>query len=268
MPLRQGRARSRRGPIASSPSVKRAYANGSGKYLWSLAVPQIVIISLLLVACGKAATVVPTPLETSRPVGFITEDGVAIRGRLFGQGRTGVVLAHMYPSDQTSWWGFAQVLAEQGYIALTFDFRGYGDTGGDKEISLIDRDMEAAVRFLREQGGTTVFLAGASMGGTVALKVAGRGGVAGVVSLSAPVEFKGISVKTEQITVPALLMAAKGDGSATNTLNSMTQDGILGDLAETVLYEKGSDHGTDILKGENADAARERILGFLLAHQP
>ena len=268
MPLLQGQPRGRRRPEASPPPIRSADAKAMGKCLWSLAIPQIVIISLVLVACGKAATPVPTPLEPSRPVTFTTEDGIEIRGRLFGQGRTGVVLAHMYPSDQTGWWGFAPVLAEQGYIALTFDFRGYGDSSVDKEISLIDRDMEAAVKFLREQGVTTVFLAGASMGGTVALKVAARGNAAGVISLSAPVEFKGISVKAEQITMPALLIATQGDRSAKNNLDSMTQDGIVGELAETVLYEEGNDHGTNILNGENADAARERILGFLRAHQP
>ena len=245
---------------------------GSG-YLRLLAVVQTAIICLAVVGCGAASTPVPTPSqEAARAISFMTADGVEIKGRLFGQGPTGVVLAHMYPADQTSWWGFAQSLSQEGYMALTFDFRGYGDSGGDKEIKLIDRDVEAALEFLGGQGGSTIFLVGASMGGTASLKVAARQGlrVAGMVSLSAPVEFKGISIKGEhvQVQVPVLLMATSGNVNAQKSLNSMIEEGIVGEKAESVVYEEGNDHGTDILKGKNGDAARQRILDFLKAHSP
>ena len=39
-------------------------------------------------------------------------------------------LAHMYPADQSDWTDFAQVLAAQGYQALTFDFRGFTESEG------------------------------------------------------------------------------------------------------------------------------------------
>ena len=59
-----------------------------------------------------------------------------LAGRLFGDpasARTGIVFAHMLPADQTSWFEFAKRRRDQGYLALTFDFRGYcpgGDGGG------------------------------------------------------------------------------------------------------------------------------------------
>ena len=193
-----------------------------------------------------------------------------IKGRLFGESQQGVVLAHMYPADQTSWWAFAQVLAEEGYMALAFDFRGYRESGGDKKVKLMDRDVKAALEFLRAQGASAVFLIGASMGGTASLKVASREDVAGVVSLSAPVEFRGISLKGEQVRVPTLLMATVGDQSASKSLDKMTEQGIVGgpELTERVLFVNGNDHGTDILKGENGAGATHSILGFLEARKP
>ena len=249
-------------------TIRDANIKRKGGDLRLMAIAPAIIMCLVLLGCGAEATPVPVPLETSSAVSFSTEDGVEIRGRLFGQGQRGVVLAHMYPADQRSWWEFAQVLAEKGYMTLTFDFRGYGDSGGNKEIKLIDRDVEAALEFLRTQGASTVFLIGASMGGTTALKVAARQTVAGVVSLSAPVELRGISVKGERVLVPALLMATEGDVSAKRSLESMLDGGIVGELTESVVYEEGDDHGTDILRGKNADGARERILSFLETNVP
>ena len=227
-------------------------------------------LCVMMTACGASNTPVPTPpQDAARPVSFSTEDGLVIHGRLFGQGDIGVALAHMYPADQTSWWQFAELLAKEGYMALAFDFRGYRESGGNRDIGLIDRDVEAALEFLMDQGASTVFLIGASMGGTAALKVAAKKGdaVAGVVSLSAPVEFRGISVKSDRIGVPVLLMATDGDGSAKKNLERMIEDNIVGEppLTETVVYEEGDDHGTDILGGDNAAAATARILGFLKA---
>ena len=236
----------------------------------ALVLACVVALIAVLLGCGAGATSVPTPERGASVVSFTTEDGTEIKGRLFGQGDIGVVLAHMYPADQSSWWGFAQVLDSQGYMALAFDFRGYGDSGGAKEIELIDRDVEAAINYLKGRGASTVFLAGASMGGTASLKVAAKQGedVAAVVSLSAPVEFRGISVEDEQVRVPVLLLATRGDVSATNSINVIIDDGIATGATEMVVYEGGRDHGTDILTGENAEAARDRILSFLEAHTP
>ena len=231
----------------------------------------VAIICLLLVGCGAGATDVPMPSSrAATEASFSAEDGLELKGRLFGDGATGVVLAHMFPADQSSWWDFAGTLAERGYTALAFDFRGYGESGGDKDIELIDRDVRAAVAFLEAQGVSSIFLAGASMGGTASLKVgaAESDRVLGVVSLSAPVEFKGLSVKREQVRVPVLLMVTRGDVSARDSLDSMLKDGIVGPQAETVVYEEGGDHGTDILTGSNSPAARDRILSFLESRAP
>ena len=59
-----------------------------------------------------------------------------------------------------------------GYAAFSFNFRGFKPSKGDKEIPLIDRDLEGALEYLESQGVKFVFIVGASMGGTAAIKVA------------------------------------------------------------------------------------------------
>ena len=235
-----------------------------------LGIAGSLFICWVLVGCGIKSTPVPTPQGESQAVSFTTQDGLELKGRLFGSGQTGVLLAHMYPADQSSWWKFAQVLAANGHMVLAFDFRGYGDSGGDKDIELIDRDVEAALEFLREQGPSTLFLVGASMGATASLKVAARRTVAGVICLSAPLEIMGLSVKGEKVPVPVLLMATNGDKSAKNNIEIMVEEGIVGgpEVTDQIVYDGGNDHGTDILTGTNADAAQKRILGFIEKHSP
>ena len=238
-----------------------------------LALVHVLAISLVAGACGKETTPIPTPpSQTAKGVSFTTQDGVELKGRAFGRGKTGVVLSHMFPTDQSSWWEFAELLAGEGYIALTFNFRGYGEgsekSGDGKQIDRMDHDVEAAIEFLRREGVTRVYLVGASMGATASLKVAASSDVAGVVSISGPVEFQGLSLREVRVEVPALLLATNGDRGAKNNVESMIQDGIVGEQTEHVIYMEGGDHGTDIFLGENGDAARSRILSFLKVPRP
>jgi pimeloyl-ACP methyl ester carboxylesterase len=135
--------------------------------------------SASLVGCsgeGPAAD-----LTGSRPVSFAAADGVGLEGRLFGDGTSAVVLSHMRPADQTSWYRFANRLADAGFLVLTYDFRGYcpgGDGGcseGDRDIDSMWQDVVGAVAFVRERGAADVSLVGASMGGTASLGAAARG---------------------------------------------------------------------------------------------
>ena len=85
---------------------------------------------LLFAACSETTRSSPSPeaIETaeslsrdvtiSAPSGTArttdTDDGsVMLRGRIFGGGMTGVILAHMRPADQTAWFPYATELAKQ-----------------------------------------------------------------------------------------------------------------------------------------------------------
>ena len=173
-----------------------------------------------------------------------------------------MILAHMYPADQKSWFPFARKLAGEGYLALTFDFRGYGESGGEKVIAEIDRDLEGAYRFLQSKV-KKVFLMGASMGGMAAIRVAAEEPVAGVVSLSAPVAFRGLDAgeRIREVKVPCLFIAADGDGYAAEAAKEFhkaaktTEPGLL--------MVPGSEHGTRLFEGPKGPKVEEAILEFL-----
>ncbi len=218
-------------------------------------------------AASTSAGSASTSADTDAPqrVSFTTEDGITLSGHLFGSGTSGVVLAHMYPGDQTSWYPTAERLAQEGYLVLTFDFRGYGDSQGTKQIDLIDRDLTAAIRELGDAGATKVALVGASMGGTAGLIAASRTPapvpIAGVATLSAPVEFKGLSAAeaVPKLTVPLLFLAAEDDAGADGARELQE---LAGSGAELELVP-GDEHGTELLEGPHADEVWELLSSFL-----
>lgn len=197
-----------------------------------------------------------------QPVAFEATDGTPLRGHLFGEGPAGVILAHMYPADQKSWFPLARKLAKEGYLALTFDFRGYGESGGEKVISEIDRDLEGAYRFLRPKV-KKVFLVGASMGGTAAIRVAAENPTAGVVSLSAPPAFRGLDAREaiRKIEAPCLFVAAEGDASAATAAKELNE--AAKSPERLLLIVPGPEHGTRIFDSPSGKKVEEAILRFL-----
>jgi len=209
-----------------------------------------------------------TRVDTGVPevVTFTTKDGVTLSGTLFGSGTRGVVLAHMYPADQTSWHTIAADLAADGYLVLTFDFRGYGASEGEKEIDQIDKDVSAAFSRIAQAGATQIVLVGASMGGTASLMAAvdlqtlSAVRLAGVVTLSSPVEFKGLSAAeaVAALGVPMLFIAAEDDVGADNAR-------ALLDLAKSsgLLIVAGDEHGTELFAGPDSAKVRDALWQFL-----
>lgn len=227
------------------------------------------LLAVLTAGCGESGVVSrptpPTPSGDTENVGIPLEEGVTLRGRLFGpQHEIGVILSHMRPNDQSAWFEFAEELADEGYAALTFDFRGYGETGGDKDFGKLDEDLAAALRFMRDRGKERVFLIGASMGGTASLVVAAQEDVAGVVAVSAPSRFEdqdGLSAVPD-VTEPKLFIASEDDTAALGFEELLE---AAGEPKEQEVYS-GNAHGTNLLQSEHAAAFRQRILQFLQDH--
>jgi esterase/lipase len=168
----------------------------------------------------------------------------------------------MYPADQKSWVPLARKLAEKGYLAMTFDFRGYGESDGEKVIAEIDRDLEGAYRFLQPKV-KKIFLAGASMGGTAAIRVAAENPTAGVVSLSAPLAFRGLDAREaiRKLTIPCLFVAAQGDGHASEAAHVFHK--AVKSPKPQLLIVPGSEHGTRLFSGPHAKKVEEAIFQFL-----
>ena len=241
---------------------------------------------MLLMACGGTTHSPPSPEAiataeaastavtiaapfTTTPVAESDDppQPIVLRGRLFGSGPVGVILAHMRPADQTSWFPFATLLASTGkFTVLTFDFRGFGESTGEKEFDRLDTDLIAAYEYLAGKIGIQkIFLVGASMGGTVSLVVGGRVRVAGVVSISSPAQFQTLDAlhAVEGISAPKLFVASKDDVPAARSEEQFWANAL--DPKEQEIYD-GDAHGTYILDGPHRDEVEERVIGFLTSH--
>ena len=227
--------------------------------------PAVLVLSVLSMACAQKA-VAPedslTPLAGTENVYIVSAADVILNGRLFGAGNdTVVILTHMRPNDQTAWFDFAEELAGEGYAALTFNFRGYGDSEGEQDFDKLDDDLLAAIRYMRDRGKERIFLIGASMGATTSLVVAAQEDVDAVVAISAPAEFEeqDALAAVPSVTEPKLFIASEEDEAA------LRFDDLVAAAAEPKEPESysGKAHGTDLFKGEHAAAVRERILRFL-----
>jgi len=241
-------------------------------------VAWLAILSLVPVACDRTQENRASAIADSVPVSFESADGVMLEGRQFGPGNAtvGVVLSHMLPADQRSWYPLAAALGDRGYAALTYDFRGYcpgGDGGcseGDKEIDATVQDLAGAVGFMRNLGMGEIVLVGASMGGTASLAYAAGDApdVAAVVTLSAPVSIGAISVGPDviqRINGAKLFIAGLDDGAAAADAEVLYNSGPPPKRLEILTT---GDHGTEILEGAQGGRAQNLILTWLAQVAP
>lgn len=227
----------------------------------------IILIALLAVACSDPG-VAPntnnvTPPNDTENIGVPFADGEQLNGHLFGGANdTLVILTHMRRGDQSAWFEFAEELAANGFAALTFDFRGYGESDGKQDFAMLDDDLRAVLRYMRARGKESIFLVGASMGGTAALVVAAEEPVDGVVSVSSPDNFEGQDAlaAVSAINAPKLFLASTDDAAAVLSLEALR--GAAGEPKAWHVFD-GNDHGTDLLAGDNAAEFKELVITFL-----
>lgn len=231
--------------------------------------------SLLLVsatvACADHAVAPahddPTPPEATENITVFPrgEEDVALSAHLFGSDNDPVViLSHMRPNDQTAWYAYAQELAAHGYAALTFDFRGYGLSTGDRDEDKLDEDLSAVIQYMHDRGRTEIYLVGASMGATTSLVVAGSTGVKAVVAVSPPAKFESQDAlaAVPGLHEPKLFIASELDAP---TLQFDELYSAAAEPKEQEIYP-GNAHGTDLLdpvKNDQAAAVGARIIEFL-----
>jgi pimeloyl-ACP methyl ester carboxylesterase len=210
-------------------------------------------------------------LAMSDPVRFRGAGGVRLEGRVFGSGDVGVVLGHMRPGDQSQWFGFAALLADQGYAVLTYDRRGVcpgGDLGcSDGNASDSGwQDLAYAVDLLREHGTSRVVVGGASLGAMESMYALSRGLDAdGLIWLSGVDLYAGVPVtrQVRAVRVPKLLAAGEFDSYAAALRPAVER--AAPPPTQVVLLDTG-EHGTDILEFEDpavADEFRRSVLDFL-----
>ncbi|MHB8381141.1 MAG: alpha/beta hydrolase [Candidatus Binataceae bacterium] len=196
-------------------------------------------------------------------VEFKSADGTLLRGHLYGNGATGIILAHQYNGNQSGWTDFAIYLAAHGYQALTFDFRGFPESEGLTHVPDAPADLQAAVDFMRPRT-TRIFIAGASMGSDAAIIVAAREQFAGLILLSTPIKFQGLDVSAAIAKVKApMLLVESADDPFVAGQSAILYQGARAPKAMHIF--SGNAHGTGILLGPHGGELRAMMLEFIAA---
>ncbi len=132
-------------------------------------------------ACAAAVLAQAQKKEVQKKdVEIKAADGVTLKGNYFSAGRSGaaMLLMHQCNMDRHAWDGLAADLAAGGISVLTFDTRGFGDSGGAKsERDKWASDVDAAYALLLAQKGVDparIAVGGASCGVTLSSDLAAR----------------------------------------------------------------------------------------------
>jgi len=172
------------------------------------------------------------------PTEFLSEGGRIIGDFVTPEGEgpfPGICKFHGLPgsSDQVS--GSATKLAEEGFIVLTFDFRGFRRSDGLFSLSNEIEDTRNAVTHLLESEMTVdgwVGVYGASYGGAVAVCAAARDARISAVCLRAPV-FDTLWFAKSPMIPPAVQAILKDSPDAFHGLADLsTREQILGSMVE------------------------------------
>ena len=141
---------------------------------------------------GSAVTIPAAPAAAqpaAAPVVLKAPDGVSLKATYFspGQPGPGVLLLHQCNRDRTSWTTLATKAAERGYHVLALDYRGYGESEGQRFANFQEQqpviaekwpgDIDTAFNWLTMQKGVDkdrIAAAGASCGVNQSLLLARR----------------------------------------------------------------------------------------------
>jgi dienelactone hydrolase len=144
---------------------------------------RILTAILLVSALALAANV------QKKDIDLKASDGTNLKASYFSAGRPGpaIILLHQCNMDRHAWDQLANDLAGAGFHVLTVDYRGYGDSGGERYSDAKQRgasmrekwpgDVDAAYAYLLEQKGvdkSRIAAGGASCGVTQSSDLATR----------------------------------------------------------------------------------------------
>jgi dienelactone hydrolase len=163
----------------------------------------VLVFALLVAATGTAQQISP------RVVSLRASDGTVLKGTYFASGKPGpgVLLLHQCNQQRKLWDVLAERLASSGINVLTFDYRGFGESGGTPHDKLTPEeenkvqtemwpgDIEIAFLYLLAQPGVAserIGTGGASCGVNNAIKLARRHPeVKSLVLLAGPTDREG-----------------------------------------------------------------------------
>lgn len=205
----------------------------------------------LVAAMGLLVQAAPAPSPHS--IGLRSMDGTPIAADLYEprlQPAPAVVLVHMLTRTRLDWAPVAERLQDAGFAALSLDLRGHGQSGGDidagGDLSPMQRDVAAALAFLKSRGVKRIGIAGASLGANLAALIAATDPtVRSLALLSASTDYRGLRIEAalRNVDCPVLLVAGSNDPYALRSAVALAATG--GRREIVTLPDAG--HGTTML---------------------
>lgn len=198
------------------------------------------IVALAQIAVGSA-TLMPQPLKQGKKNDFevTPADRVPLKATYYDPGKPGpgVLLLHQCNSDRKSWDPLATELTNVGFHVVTVDYRGYGESGGDRISDPAQRrtvmterwplDVEAVyaamVGFGSSRGldKSRMAVGGASCGVTQASILATkRNDIKALVLLSGQASEEGKAYLAKTNDVAVFGAAAEGDVNAAKGIDA------------------------------------------------
>ena len=240
---------------------------------------RILVSALLfLVTLPTFAATPPAP----RDVDITAPDGIKLKATYYSAGKPGpgVLLLHMCNSNRKAWEPVASQLSAAGINALTLDYRGYGESEGERidfrkdpqklqqvQTSKFPGDIEAAYTYLLAQPGvdkTRIGAGGGSCGVGFAVEVARRHPeVKSLALLAGPTNGAGLQFLQQNPWLPIFTAAAADDEFGSNAPQNMQWLAeVSGNPRNKFMGFKDGKHGTEIF-GPHPELPREIVAWYV-----
>jgi len=206
-----------------------------------------------------ASTAIASARAQKNDVDIKAPDGVTLKGTYFSPGRPGpaMLLLHQCNMDRHAWDGLAMDLAGAGVHVLTLDFRGFGESGGDRfdiaqaRTVMAEKwpgDVDAAYSYLLSQSGVDrarVAAGGASCGVTQSSDLATRHPEVKTLLLLSGMASESARSHVMKMSDMAIFgAAAKEDTRAAEGITAVV--GTSKNPASTLKMYGGTDHGVPL----------------------
>ena len=223
-------------------------------------------VSLVALLNLPAAAAAQHPTAKPEPVTLEASDGVTLKASYFSPGRPGpaILLLHQCNRDRTSWNALAAKATARGYHVLALDYRGYGESEGQRfedfqeQQPVVEQrwpgDVDTAFAWLIRQEGVDkdrIAAAGASCGVNQSLLLAHRHPeVKTVVLLSGNTTPAGREYLRDTPGLPVFAAASLDDGNAVAGMKWLLRWSRNKD--NKFVEFKAAGHGTDMFEVEQA----------------
>src|SRR2546426_3277547 len=135
-------------------------------------------LKIVALACAALLWVTTASAQvTKQDADLAAPDGLKLKVTYYSAGKSGpgVLLLHQCNRERKTWDPLATQLAAAGIHVLTLDYRGYGESGGERFLSLTPQqqaaaqqkwpgDIDTAFKYLLDQTGVDKTRLGAGGG--------------------------------------------------------------------------------------------------------